>query len=157
MLPALVGEHYFANRHKAISFQNLIFWHPNPPFVTAKRILALSTFNTKPPLKIKMGDMLGSVCHTVFYRMHFGFHLHISAMLLSSFCWKSWLRSPLSHCTNTWGSHCLQDMSYTCRHDVFVLESPTSTCMLSLASLQILPSIIWRAAVCPPQRAFNKI
>ena len=154
--PPSLGSIILPTATKQFLFKILFFGSWTLPFVTAKRILALSIFNTKPPLKIKMGDMLGSVCHTVFYRMHFGFHLHISAMLLSSFCWKSWLRSPLSHCTNTWGSHCLQDMSYTCRHDVFVLESPTSTCMLSLASLQILPSVIWRAAVCPPQRPFNK-
>ena len=116
LLPALAGEHYFANRPKQFLFKILFFGSWTLPFVTAKRILALSIFNTKPQLKIKMGDMLGSVCHTVFYRVHFRFHLHISAMLLSSFCWKSWLRLPLSHCTNTWGSHCLQDMSYTCHH-----------------------------------------
>ena len=57
MLPALGGEHYFANRPKPISFQKLPFLARPSHFVTAKCLLALSIFNTKRPLKIKMGDM----------------------------------------------------------------------------------------------------
>ena len=42
MLPDLVGEHYFANRHKGISLEKLPFLDQIPPFVTAKCPLALS-------------------------------------------------------------------------------------------------------------------
>ena len=86
--PLSLGSIILPTATKQFLFKILFFGSWTLPFVTAKRILALSIFHAKPPLKIKMGDMLGSVCHTVFYRMHFGFHLHISAMLLSSFCWK---------------------------------------------------------------------
>ena len=58
MLSELGGEHYFANRPKPISFSKASFLGARPsPFVTAECLLALSIFNTKRPLKIKMGDM----------------------------------------------------------------------------------------------------
>ena len=56
--------------------------------------------------------------------------------------------TPLSEVTQ----HCLQDMSYTCRHDVFFLESPTSNCMLALANLQLFAEHNLQG---PPQRPFN--
>ena len=86
------------------------------------------------------------VCHYMFYRMYFGWQFRIFAMLSSSFCWKldpalgshiaqifkantacKICRIHVAMMSSSWSrrlwiAYCLEDMSYTCRHDVFILE-----------------------------------
>ena len=159
MLPAFVRKHYFENCIKTKSCPEELPRPPARTDYTYFGPL-YRTWNLQnrwekcvflvyaPSLEALFAILCSTACilHDIFtfsqcFRHHFAekwtllsevtSHKYVKANTASRICRTGVAMISLSWSRRLWTAYCLQyDMSYMCRHDVFILESPFLNCIL---------------------------